>query len=404
LQRIMDLEGAGFEEPALRLIARRAAGSVRDGMSLLGQVLALGGETLTEADVRHVLGLAGQEIFQGLVNAILDRDLPTLSGVLRAILDQGLDLGFFLRELGLCFRNMFIISRMGEAAPAQLELTEEELGAWTGLAARMHDAHIHACWQMVLEGQRKVLTSLEPGLALELLLLNLALMPELAGIEEMPAPEPSGQGAPPAGRSPAPGRPAGHGQGPAMDATAKQAQPAPQPEPQPAPAAAPQPAPAPEASVPPPPSPEPAAAPEPGDQPEPGPPRQEPRTFQGFLGYVQEMNGEAKRLPAGLRQAQGEITGDALELVCANDFHVQQLSAQDKLVYLRKLLQEFFGRPLEVRLKVCDDAPPASMREMENLAASTPVVQAIQEVFDVQQMKVEPRRGEKSQQLPLEDA
>jgi DNA polymerase-3 subunit gamma/tau len=403
LQALLDREGAGYEEAALRLIAKRAAGSVRDGMSLLGQVLALGGETLREADVRHVLGLAGQEVFQGLVGAVLDRDLPAMSDILHKVLDQGLDLGFFLRELGLCFRNMFILSRMGEAAPAQLELTEEEIAAWSGLASRMHDAHIHACWQMVLEGQRKVLTSLEPGLALELLLLNLALMPELAAIEDVPAPSPSGTSAPTSGQGR--GAPAGGGQAAGSStrasaagppATAAQQSPAantvhqaPAPS---APGARPDQAPAPESQAAPFPEPPPAAPPAPPEDPQPSDVPE--RTFQGFLGFVQEKNGEAGRLPMGLRQARGEVGEQALELVCANDYHAEQLQAQDKLVYLRRLLQEFFGRPLQVNISVSQQAPPASMRETETIARSSPVVQAIQETFEVKDMRVEPRRGD----------
>ena len=62
LTRVLNKEGIPFEENAVRLLARRAAGSVRDSMSLLGQTLALGGDHLTEASTRSVLGLAGQEL------------------------------------------------------------------------------------------------------------------------------------------------------------------------------------------------------------------------------------------------------------------------------------------------------------------------------------------------------
>ena len=59
---MLNKEGIPFEENAVRLLARRAAGSVRDSMSLLGQTLALGGDHLTEASTPSLLGIASQEL------------------------------------------------------------------------------------------------------------------------------------------------------------------------------------------------------------------------------------------------------------------------------------------------------------------------------------------------------
>jgi DNA polymerase-3 subunit gamma/tau len=100
LLRVLEAEGIAAEPSAVNLIARRGAGSVRDCMSLLGQVLALGSEDLRLRDVREVLGLAGQEVFVRLAECVQGRDLLGLNALLTEVLDQGVDLGFFLRELG----------------------------------------------------------------------------------------------------------------------------------------------------------------------------------------------------------------------------------------------------------------------------------------------------------------
>src|SRR5690606_37640122 len=55
-------EGVGIEAGALRLVARAADGSVRDGLSILDQAIALaGGQTVTEASVKGMLGLADRD-------------------------------------------------------------------------------------------------------------------------------------------------------------------------------------------------------------------------------------------------------------------------------------------------------------------------------------------------------
>jgi len=175
LEGILAKEAIEYEPGAVSVIARRGAGSVRDSMSLLGQALAYSAGTLVESEVRACLGLAGQEVFFALMDAIAGRDLPLLSRTLRGVLDQGLDLGFFLRELSGCWRNMFLLRQAGEAIVPELGLPTEEAALWLDWSARFTPAHIHACWQMTLDGQQRVVKSLEPAQALELLLLNLAV-------------------------------------------------------------------------------------------------------------------------------------------------------------------------------------------------------------------------------------
>lgn len=184
LQSVLQRESVNFEAGAVRLVAERGAGSVRDSMSLLGQVLALGSAELTESGVRSVLGLAGQEVFLNLLSAIQAEDCPAILNIVNDLLDQGLDLGFFLRELGSIWRNLFILRQSGQAALEVLGLAGEEGKTWLEMAGRFSPAHIHASWQMILDGQRRVLNSLEPALSLEHLLLNLALLSRLLPLEQ----------------------------------------------------------------------------------------------------------------------------------------------------------------------------------------------------------------------------
>ena len=216
LTRVPNKEGIPFEENAVRLLARRAAGSVRDSMSLLGQTLALGGDHLTEASTRSVLGLAGQELYERLLNALKAQDCLAVAALTQELLERGVDLGFFLRELTTLWRNLFLIRQAGAAATAALDMPDAEKQRLLDLAPQFDPAYIHAAWQMVLESQRQVLTSLEPSAALELLLLNLALLPRLVSLETLSrttvvpasgtpaAPTPSAPAAPPAPASPAP--------------------------------------------------------------------------------------------------------------------------------------------------------------------------------------------------------
>lgn len=183
LVTVLNRENINFESEALALIARRASGSVRDSMSLLGQVLALGENGLTAYDTREVLGLAGQDAFFTLLDAILAQDCLAVVKLVRLLLDRGADIGFFLRELTSLWRNLFILAQAGENGLTVIDLPEAESTHLLRYAKALPLTHIHACWQMTIEGQRRVLTSIEPAQALELLLLNLAALPRLMPVQ-----------------------------------------------------------------------------------------------------------------------------------------------------------------------------------------------------------------------------
>ncbi|MCH5278110.1 MAG: DNA polymerase III subunit gamma/tau [Desulfovibrionaceae bacterium] len=232
---VLEREGRAFEPEAARLIARRAAGSVRDAMSLLGQVLALGAagpggtEPLTAAQTRDVLGLAGQEVMERLLGVLAAHDAAGVTALVRELLLQGVDMGFFLRELGSLWRTLFLLHQAGQAVSADLSLPEADVRRLADMAGRFSLTYIHAAWQMTLDGQRRILTSLEPAAGLELLLLNLALLPRLLPLAEL-----SPSGVMPAGSAagPAPGAqtsPAGMrgGSFPSSPASGKSAETAP---------------------------------------------------------------------------------------------------------------------------------------------------------------------------------
>jgi DNA polymerase-3 subunit gamma/tau len=371
LQFVTDREGVQAEESALNLLARRGAGSVRDSMSLLSQVLALGGDRLTDAAVREVLGLAGQEVFLNVVQAIHEQDILALNRVLEELLDTGLDIGFFLRELVQCWRNLFLLSQAGESAGDLMDLPAEEIAAWKDLSGKFSPAHIHAAWQMTLENQRRILTSLEPGPALEMLLLNLAFLPRL-----MPLSRVSGydgpQGAGEEGRSDAASKGGQSRPAPATPPGTSQSDPV---------------RPAPPRGEEPPPSPGPSAAPSP---PAGTPLPSGPRDWSGFLRHYGRRLAREKRPLPGLKQAGGVLREGELIITCASPILAKGLMAQDKFSYLSELVREYFGAETGVRVEAVESAPRRTRADLKRDMLEHPVVKTATEEFHARIMDVRP--------------
>lgn len=316
LVRTLRAEGKDYEDAAVRLIARRAAGSVRDAMSLLDQTLALGGARLDAETTRQVLGLAGQELFTRLFVALSAQDCTEAAATTRALLQRGVDIGFFIRELAGHWRNFFLLRQTNGAVLPSLALPDDEAAWLRDMAGRFAPPHLHAAWQMTLDAQRGITQSPEPAAALELLLLNLALLPRLLPVERLdafspadgprpvpspagPAPEaaPAATAAPEREKAPRHEPPAGNAARPAPPAKtdgtpASAAREAPR-EPHPAPSA-----PEPELPAPEPPAPEAHAGPEPADAQEGGAtPRQSPPDWASFCAFCASEHEAGRQAP-----------------------------------------------------------------------------------------------------------
>jgi DNA polymerase-3 subunit gamma/tau len=99
LAQIVAAEGVAAEPEALELLARRAAGSMRDAQSLLEQLLAFAPERITVADVHGMLGTAGDERLGALVQHLMDRNPAAALGELDAAAQEGVDLSQLLEQL-----------------------------------------------------------------------------------------------------------------------------------------------------------------------------------------------------------------------------------------------------------------------------------------------------------------
>ena len=418
LTRVLNKEGIPFEENAVRLLARRAAGSVRDSMSLLGQTLALGGDHLTEASTRSVLGLAGQELYERLLNALKAQDCLAVAALTQELLERGVDLGFFLRELTTLWRNLFLIRQAGAAATAALDMPDAEKQRLLDLAPQFDPAYIHAAWQMVLESQRQVLTSLEPSAALELLLLNLALLPRLVSLETLSrttvapasgtpaAPAPSAPAAPPAPASPAPASSSPVSSAPVASVRPVPAAPVSSPS---APAAAPvqptfsgtqppsakpsqtsaiPPRPAPAASRTPVP-PRPVAAPAaPAKDAASAKSKKKhastvPAPSEAWMDFVEfcrkNQSDVTLSLPA-LTQANGVFSEGVLTLATTSAIQYEQLSAPSRLSELERLASDNSGKAVSVQVSAPERLHKTEA-ELKKEFASHPVIKSLTETF-----------------------
>jgi DNA polymerase-3 subunit gamma/tau len=188
LKRIVEREGHQADDDALKLVARRAAGSMRDSQSLLDQLLASADGRLTAAHVHAVLGTAGDERVIALAAAILGRDPAKALTLLGEWVERGLQVGELLDQLIDYWRALMLLNcapkldevpvspLVQEAASKQagklaLDTILAGLDVWTSTKARIRGTG-HA--QVLLEMAALRLARMEDTLAVGQLLQVLA--------------------------------------------------------------------------------------------------------------------------------------------------------------------------------------------------------------------------------------
>ena len=126
LKRIAEAEGLQIDDAAVRLLARKADGSVRDSLSLMDQIAAFAGGEITEPDVVKALGLVDRQFLFDFVEAIAAKDRRRALLMIKGLFDGGIEAGDFLLELLDHFRCLLLL-RTESAAGELLDLGEADI-------------------------------------------------------------------------------------------------------------------------------------------------------------------------------------------------------------------------------------------------------------------------------------
>jgi DNA polymerase-3 subunit gamma/tau len=183
-KKISESEGAKSDADALQLIARAAEGSVRDGLSILDQAIAMGEGHVTAASVRDMLGLADRARVFDLAEAIFRGDLPAALDGFAGLHRDGAEAGEVIADLGEAVHAIARVKAVGEE-PAGEGFTAEEKKRCTDLANRLSMPYLSRAWQMLIKGLEDVGRAPNPAVAAEMVLIRLAYTADLPTPDEL---------------------------------------------------------------------------------------------------------------------------------------------------------------------------------------------------------------------------
>jgi DNA polymerase III subunit gamma/tau len=182
LAGVCEREGVIAEDDALRMIARAAEGSVRDGLSLLDQAIAYGTDKVAADDVQSMLGLSDRARIIDLFEALMKGDAAGALDELEQQFAHGADPEVIVADLA-AFTHWVTKLKVSPALADDGAVSPEERIRGAEFSGRLAMPVLARTWQMLLKGLDEVARAPNPLMAAEMLLIR------LAHVADMPSPD-----------------------------------------------------------------------------------------------------------------------------------------------------------------------------------------------------------------------
>ncbi len=171
LAYVADQEHITAERSALELIARAARGGMRDALSLLDQVRAFAGDTITAESTRQVLGQADPTLVRDLVTFVATADTAAGLHRIHDLAQSGVDLRQLAQQIGELWRHL-MLARAGADIATILDLPPEDAQDLQRMAASFSLEALADCARIFAKNDAGPHTQIVPQLSLELAFLD----------------------------------------------------------------------------------------------------------------------------------------------------------------------------------------------------------------------------------------
>jgi DNA polymerase-3 subunit gamma/tau len=176
IQYICEKENIATEPGAITRLARAAAGSLRDGLSLLDQAVAYGNEKLRETDVAEMLGTMDRSRVVRLLADIAQGDAKALLATAHELDELVPDYAVLLDDIATTLQRIAVLQIAGQDALDD----DDELSLLEELARQWSAEFVQLLYQIAITSRRDLIWAPEPRIGFEMALLRmLAFRPDV---------------------------------------------------------------------------------------------------------------------------------------------------------------------------------------------------------------------------------
>jgi DNA polymerase-3 subunit gamma/tau len=201
LQHVLEQEQIAFEAGALALVARAAAGSMRDALSLMDQAIAFSAGRVEEGVVRTMLGAIDHGYLFDVLASLRDGDGPALVGIADSMASRSVAFDAALQELATLLHRI----ALAQTVPQAIADDEPERARLLELAQALTSEQVQLYYQIAIHGRDEIELAPDEYAGFSMTLLRmLAFAPSKGGAAAAPqAPQPSARQSPVAEAAPA---------------------------------------------------------------------------------------------------------------------------------------------------------------------------------------------------------
>jgi DNA polymerase-3 subunit gamma/tau len=187
MREILEKEGVEFEAAGLRLIAQAADGSMRDGLSLLDQLIAFGGGKASEAEARAMLGTIARDHVVRLAELLGTMNVPELLRCAQSLEEFAPDYAQVLDELASLFVRIALKQAVNDFEGDELYAPE----VLERLAKAIAPEDVQLFYQTAITGRRDLGLAPDPRAGFEMTLLRMIAFRPLGEAEQVRGPSPA---------------------------------------------------------------------------------------------------------------------------------------------------------------------------------------------------------------------
>ncbi len=178
---ILAAEGLSADDEAISVVAREAAGSMRDALTLLDQLVAVT-DRITSDTVANSLGIAARHALYDVAQAVLEGDGAAVVSAVNGLADRSVDMQHFARQLLQLVRDLVIL-KLDAGDPA--EWVPEERDAAQALIDGVDILELQRVFRATSTVMDEMAQSPNPKLMLEMGLVRVATRPPLQSVAEL---------------------------------------------------------------------------------------------------------------------------------------------------------------------------------------------------------------------------
>lgn len=185
LEHICQNEKIPYEKDGLALIARKGDGSMRDSLSLLDQVYSFCEETITEAEVRSVLGLVETEVYNAIMESIVKKEPVVVLNAVEETLQKGFDLAEFLSGFQEYLRVVLFARLPGVAEKGTLDIPSESINRYLETASQFSVGDLLRMSEILKKTENELKWSSFPRFTVETAVMKLVYLDSTLSINTL---------------------------------------------------------------------------------------------------------------------------------------------------------------------------------------------------------------------------